>query len=182
MGATESTPPDLGPILVSVFERADQWFAEERHLFEWDGTDDGSLASVCEQLLYHNLQVWHNEDYGRTQEQRLILIGWHGAQNHNKARNVAINAIDALFAPLYLESAELHTETIGAIVDRLTIQYLKYKNYLPRCAATAVALRQHIDELVACTQKLQGRIAAGEVRCHRLPRIKLYLEESSVHP
>lgn len=55
-------PPDLGPVFARALERAeqwlaDQWLAEQRHLFELDGMNNGSLASVCEQLLCHNLQV-----------------------------------------------------------------------------------------------------------------------------
>lgn len=126
-------------------------------------------------LLYHNFQVWHYEDYGRTDDNALIVVGWRGAMLHNRHRNDLINEIDARLAPFHCATAPLHSESVGALADRLTILYLKYKNYLPRCAATAARVRAQLVELSAYAADLQARIIAGKARCQQVPRLKLYL-------
>ncbi|MCU0864706.1 MAG: DUF4254 domain-containing protein [Planctomycetes bacterium] len=162
-----------------AFATGNEWFAAGLTLFERD-CPTGTLDELVVKLLYHNLQVWHFEDQGRAADDERVVEAWRGGMAHNKERNVAINAIDALFVPHYRQGAEVHSESIGAITDRLTILFLKWKNYLPRCARTAAAIAGHIEELIACLRTLQQRIARGQARCLRLPRIKLYLEESSL--
>lgn len=182
VAATRAAPascPDLKPALQRAFETGNAWFAAGRTLFERVGPTT-SIGDLVETLLYHNLQVWHYEDQGRSADDGGIVAAWRGGMAHNKERNVAINAIDALFVPHYRPGAEVHSESIGSIVDRLTILFLKWKNYQLRCERTAAAIAGHIDELIACLCTLQQRIERGEVRCLRLPRIKLYLDESSL--
>jgi hypothetical protein len=174
----KDAPPELGQSLQHAFAMGETWFAEGRALFERRCATT-TLDELVEKLLYHNLQVWHYEDQGRATDDERVVVAWRGGMAHNKERNLAINAIDAMFAPLYRDDAEVHSESIGSIVDRLTILFLKWKNYASRCATTAAAIRGHMDELIVCLQTLQRRIQRGEVRCLRLPRIKLYLEESS---
>lgn len=171
--------PDLQPALQRAFATGNEWFAAGRTLFARD-CPTGTVGELVEKLLYHNLQVWHYEDQGRAADDLGVVAAWRGGMAHNKERNLAINAIDALFVPHYRAGAEVHSESIGSIVDRLTILFLKWTNYQPRCVRTAAAIAGHIDELIACLCTLQQRIERGQVRCLRLPRIKLYLEESSL--
>ena len=167
--------PAIDGLLTAAFRVADDWFAQGRALFEWRGCDEQDPGECVLKLLYHNFQVWHYEDYGRTDDDALILLGWRGAMLHNRHRNDLINAIDAWLAPFHHATAPLHSESVGALVDRVTILYLKYKNYLPRCAATAARVREQLEELSAYAADLQARIMAGEARCQQVPRLKLYL-------
>lgn len=175
----QDVPPDLGTSLQRAFATGEGWFAEGQGLFDRQCAT-ATLDDLVEKLLYHNLQVWHYEDQGRAADDERVVVAWRGGMAHNKERNLAINAIDALFAPHYRSDAEVHSESVGSIVDRLTILFLKWKNYALRCTRTAAAIRGHMDELIGCLRTLQQRIERGEVRCLRLPRIKLYLEESSL--
>ncbi|MCA8958026.1 MAG: DUF4254 domain-containing protein [Planctomycetes bacterium] len=158
-----------------MFATVDQWFDQGRELFEFTpSTPPDSLEFQFEMLAYLNQQIWCYEDFGRSADPELVVMGWRGAQRCNQQRNAAINAIDALLRPLYRPDAELHSETLGSIADRITIQYLKFHNFVRRDPAAAAALRGHIDELVACGQALLDGIRAGRKRCLELPRMKLY--------
>ena len=158
-----------------VFERVDAWFAVGEPLFPFDGEEStDSIEALVHQLAYHNQQIWHYEDLGRSEVEAEVVQGWRGAQHHNTRRNAAINAVDALMRPLYRDAARLHSETLGSILDRTTIQYLKHKNFLSRDPAAAAALRGHIDELIGCAQVLFDEVQAGRSRCLELPRMKLY--------
>jgi hypothetical protein len=172
---------DVGRALRSAFVRGECWFAEGRELFE-QRCPDHALADLVVKLLYHNWQVWHYEDQGRTFDDERVIAAWRGGMAHNRERNVVINAIDALFVPLYRPGAELHSESVGAIVDRLTILFLKWKNFESRCARTAAAIHAHMDEMVDYVRALQQRIEGGQVRCLCLPRIKLYFQDVSLVP
>ena len=176
IGQQAKRPGAVGDALGSAFAVADAWFADGRELFEWTAAPAQDLAGLVLELLYHNFQVWHYEDYGRTGDDRLILIGWRGAMHHNRHRNESINAIDAMHAGCHAPHAPLHSESLGALVDRLTILFLKHKNYQRRCTATADAVRTQLDELVDYAVDLQARLLGGQVRCQQVPRLKLYLE------
>ncbi len=172
----------VGPALAAAFATADVWFAEQRQLFDWSGPDSSDLQAMVAELLYHNFQVWHYEDLGRSDADASILIGWRGAMRHNQHRNQLINAIDALHSARHRPDAPLHSESLGALVDRLTILYLKHKNYLLRCTATAAAVRAQLDELCIYAADLQTRLLSGQVRCPQVPRLKLYLPVAAATP
>lgn len=176
-GPQAKAPTGVGEALVAAFATAGDWFADGRELFEWTAPPAQDLAGIVLELLYHNFQVWHYEDHGRSGDDQLILIGWRGAMHHNRYRNERINAIDAMHAGCHTPSAPLHSESLGALVDRLTILFLKHMNYARRCAATAAAVRAQLDELVDYAADLQRRLLAGQVRCQQVPRLKLYLEQ-----
>lgn len=169
-------PAPIDQAIAAAFSCGDRWFAEQRRLFDWDGTPARDLPECVLRLLYHNLQVWHYEDFGRTGDDALILVGWRGAMLHNKHRNELINAIDATLAPFHCATAPLHSESLGALVDRITILYLKHKNYAGRSPETAARLSAQLEELIAYAADLQARLVAGELRCQQVPRLKLYLE------
>ncbi len=179
--AGDGALPDVANVLRAAFERADGWFAAARGLFDWPAElpiEQRDLAEHVARLQYHNHQVWHYEDLGRTDDDEQILIGWRGAMRHNKFRNQCINAIDAVMAPFGRDDAPLHSESLGALLDRITILHLKYRNFEPRCAATAATVCAQRDELVDYAANLQRELCAGALRCQRVPRLKLYLTES----
>ncbi|MBL8749968.1 MAG: DUF4254 domain-containing protein [Planctomycetes bacterium] len=163
-----------------AFAAADEWFAAGRTLFDLEPAATTGLDELVRRLLFHNLQVWHYEDHGRTDEDALILIGWRGAMRHNKHRNESINAIDALFLANHAPTAPLHSESLGALLDRITILDLKRRNFRLRDTATADAVRQQRDELVDYAADLADRLASGRVRVQKVPRLKLYLPVAPV--
>lgn len=165
-----------------MFARVDEWFADGVDFFELDSSfPDHSIEFHVEKLAYHNYQIWHYENWGRSHDDDLVVRGWRGAQENNKGRNLSINEIDAVIASDYRDGAEVHSETVGSIVDRITIQYLKFKNFGLQSEPTAAQLRRNIDALMACCESLLAAIAAGEKRCLELPRLKLYFFEEPAH-
>ena len=163
-----------------IFDHVDKWFDDGEKFFEWEPEfEAGAIAFYSARLAYHNYHVWNYEDYGRSDDDALVVMGWRGAQKHNTARNRSINAIDELIRPSFCSVAELHSETLGSIIDRITIQYLKYKNFLANDPGVAMQLRAHIDELIECCQTLLDDIASGRKRCLELPRMKLYFSQEA---
>ena len=181
----DSDTMEVAAGLRSAFHRADEWFAEGRGLFVWQDQSairDRSLADCLLALQYHNHQVWHFEDLGRTDDDAQILLGWRGAMRHNRSRNELINEIDARMVEHHTETAPLHSESLGALADRITILHLKYRNYRMRDPATAAAVLEQRDELVGYAVSLEQMLRAGRVRCQLVPRLKLYLAEATSAP
>ncbi len=176
-------PPDARDVSTAcagAFAAADAWFAAGKTLFDLEPGAAAGLGELVRRLLFHNLQVWHYEDHGRTDDDALILVGWRGAMRHNKHRNECINAIDGLFHSSHVPTAPLHSESLGALLDRITILDLKRRNFRLRDAATADAVQQQRDELVAYAADLAARLGSGRVRVQKVPRLKLYLPVAPV--
>ena len=167
-------PDDVRRAFTRAFAAGDVWFAVLLGLHDAEPPAGTDLAALVLRLLHHNHQVWHYEDLGRTHVDEQVLAGWHGAMRHNKHRNECINAIDALFLARQSPSAPLHSESLGALADRITILWLKHKNYLDRDRAVAEAVRRQFAELVDHAASLAQKLAAGEVRVQVVPRLKLY--------
>ena len=172
--------PSLISTFGEVFLEIDRWFEAGAKFFEFTpGFEPTCLTHYAEKLAYHNNQIWHYEDCGRSMDDALVVLGWRGAQQNNTARNDTINAIDAILRPEYRDEAELHSETVGSLFDRITIQDLKYKNFLEKKPETAVRPRSYITDLIECTQVLLDDIHAGRKRCLELPRLKLYFDSQA---
>ncbi len=166
----------------AAFAAVARWQDAGWQLFPLDaataaGTD---FAALLLQLQYHNQQVWHYEDMGRGETTDAIVRGWRGAMAHNKHRNQCINAIDALLGEHHVPAAPLHSESLGALCDRITILQLKQRAFAARDQALAAAVAAQRDELVAYAASLARRLAAGEVRIQTVPRLKLYLPPDPV--
>ncbi|GEM_PF-3274863 len=167
-------------IFEHVFERLDTWFETGEEFFPFEsGTKPGTLPFYAEKLAYHNFQIWNYENYGRSDRDDLVVFGWRGAQENNKERNLAINGVDGLMRPRYRPEAEIHSETLGSIFDRITIQYLKLLHHRERDPDLAGYIGGHLQELLGCAERLHAGILAGRLRCLELPRLKLYFFEEN---
>lgn len=162
----------------AAFAAVERWHAAALRFFPLPTADDepgDAFAALVLQLQYHNQQVWHHEDCGRSDDVPSIVAGWRGAMEHNKCRNQCINGIDALLRDRQCEHAPLHSESLGSLTDRITILQLKHVAYRSHDAAVAAAVRAQRDELVAYAIGLAGRLWRGEARVQVVPRLKLYL-------
>lgn len=168
----------LRSAFAAAFAAAETWNAEGRLFFPHPGasdTADADFATLTLGLQYHNQQVWHYEDCGRSDDESSIVAGWRGAMEHNKFRNQCINRIDALLGHRQSAHAPLHSESLGSLTDRITILQLKQVAYRAHDAEVAAAVRSQRDELVDYAIRLAGRLWRGEVRVQAVPRLKLYL-------
>ena len=160
---------------------------------------EGSAVAEWERLAWRlqlvNTFQWHQEDRSRA----------HGAGDHvlaevkrvidasNRRRVQTIDALDvhlhqvaAAGAPTR-DDAELHSETPGSIIDRLTVLALKRYHVAEALATVTPAdrpamqarldtVREQFDDLAGCLERLLARIAAGDVRLKLYRQVKVYVD------
>ncbi len=180
-------------------------------LARWAGRDDGATSTLPEEagsgatLLdlveaehFANFTIWGLEDEARRRDvaDARIAAVKRAIDPWNQRRNDLMEAVDAAIlaqlANVDVSGAELHSETAGMIVDRLSILALKVRNMdgiaaeagaeadaqLRReCFDRARVLREQRDDLAGCLARLLEDFAAGR-RCFRLYRqMKTYNDE-----
>ena len=160
-----------------------------------DNNFDGFLALVCEQFSY-NFQLWHEEDIARSPDvgdERIAQVK-RAIDRFNQQRNDAIERLDDwISAELEARGihaapdARLNTETVGSVIDRLSILALRIfhlEEQRDRLDASpehrdnvtrklAVAFAQH-DDLSQAGQELVDDIVAGRKRHKTYRQMKMY--------
>jgi hypothetical protein len=160
-----------------------------------DNNFDGFLALVCEQFSY-NFQLWHEEDIARSPDvgdERIAQVK-RAIDRFNQQRNDAIERLDDWISA-ELEARRIHsapdarlnTETVGSVIDRLSILALRIfhlEEQRDRLDASpehrdnvtrklAVAFAQH-DDLSQAGQELVDDIVAGRKRHKTYRQMKMY--------
>ena len=142
-----------------------------------------------------NFNVWHAEDETRLPEasDHEVARAKHVIDRENQRRNDFAELCDTILLD-YLErhnlpnrEAELHTETPGLIIDRLSILSLKlfhtaeevYRVGAPSGHAERNRERHHIlieqcDDLVRGLDRLWQQVLAGERRFKQYRQLKMY--------
>lgn len=141
-----------------------------------------SLAELVEAGHFANFTIWGLEDEARRRDvgDARIAAVKRAIDPWNQRRNDLMEAVDAavlaLLASIDVASAELHSETAGMIVDRLSILALKIRNMdriaeaarregdaglADECAGRAAVLRAQRGDLAGCLERLLADFAAG---------------------
>ena len=165
------------------------------HRQEIDNYFDGFLAVVCEQFSY-NFRLWHEEDVARSRDvadERIAAVK-RAIDRLNQQRNDAIERLDDwITQELNTQGvaagpeARLNTETVGSVIDRLSILALRIyhlEEQRDRSDASdehrqnvtrklAVALAQ-LDDLSQSGQELIDDIWAGQKRHKTYRQMKMY--------
>jgi hypothetical protein len=169
-----------------------EWHAELPQAVNESGTD--FLQTVLANHLA-NFRIWHAEDETRLPEasDHQVARAKHFIDRENQRRNDFTELIDTILLD-YLErhglpnrNAELHTETPGMIIDRLSILSLKlfhtaeevYRADAPSGHSERNRERHHIlieqcDDQVECLDRLWKRILAGERSFKQHRQLKMY--------
>jgi hypothetical protein len=148
------------------------------------------LAAILEQHRA-NYDLWHMEDFARRTDvpAEEIAATKRRIDRTNQIRNDLIekidNAILSAFAPH--DAAPLHSETLGMMIDRLSILSLKLYHTEEELARTDVdnahwarngerrriLLEQRAD-LKECLLRIWSLACAGEVRIKLYRQLKMY--------
>ncbi|MBC7859023.1 MAG: DUF4254 domain-containing protein [Burkholderiaceae bacterium] len=150
-------------------------------------------SSIAANHRYNNL-LWDEEDKARRTDVGPDAIA-HGKRlidRYNQKRNDAVEAIDEallflLAAAPAAANARLHSETAGAMIDRLSILSLKIfhmreqscragasAGHLTRCAAKLARLNTQRADLCACFDQLLQDASAGRAYFKLYRQFKMY--------
>lgn len=147
-------------------------------------------------LHLYNFRLWQAEDGVRRPgaSDRCIAGRKRAIDAFNQQRHDQIEQLDTwLFHLLYAPAlappaaAELHSETPGNLLDRLSILTLK-RYYMGHeasrpdataahrhtCAQRLAVLQAQHDDLVECLQRLADDLASGRKRFHIYRQFKMY--------
>lgn len=160
-----------------------------------DNPYDGFLGLVCRQFGF-NFSLWHEEDIARSLEVSDAEIARvkRSIDRYNQQRNDAIEQLDDWITARLAEQqvvadagAPLNSETMGSVIDRLSILALRIyhlEEQTRRTDATpehlesverklAVALVQH-EDLTRSLAELSADIFAGQKRHKTYRQMKMY--------
>lgn len=159
---------------------------------------DATLADLVEAAHFANFTIWGLEDEARRRDvgDARIAAVKRAIDPWNQRRNDLMEAIDtallAHWANVDVESAELHSETAGMIIDRLSILALKIRNMErvvrsaaaggdgaleAECRERASVLTAQRDDLAGCLARLLEDFAAGRRRFKSYRQLKSYNDE-----
>lgn len=183
-------PIDADEIVALHLETVQRW-----HDRQTDNPYRGFLAIVCHQHE-QNFCLWHQEDIARspTATDREIAQVKRTIDKLNQARNDAIEQIDDVVTDLLREEgigespdAPLNSETLGSIIDRLSILSLRLYHYREQAARSdtgeghrkkvqqriALCEQQHLD-LTQSLQELIDDLFSGRKRHKTYRQMKMY--------
>ena len=160
--------------------------------------DDSWLSAVARQHLA-NFELWHTEDEARrpdASDADLARVKRH-IDRTNQRRNDLAEALDVTLlhwlARLHLPSpqAELHSESAGLIIDRLSILALKIYHtheetertdvphaHIERNQERLEILQEQRSDLAECLQKLWNDTLNGDRRFRLYRQLKMYNDPS----
>ncbi|MBI4081660.1 MAG: DUF4254 domain-containing protein [Candidatus Lambdaproteobacteria bacterium] len=190
-----AAPPPVAELARLQLDAAARWHAEPIAYAE-----DGSLRSWT--LANHacNFRLWHEEDKARDRgagDGEIARVK-RAIDALNQRRNDAVERIDELVlaglerrglerAGAAAAEAPLHSETVGAMLDRLSILALKVYHMREQaervdagaahrrtCAARLAILEEQRQDLAECLRGLVDDLWAGRKRFKVYRQMKMY--------
>lgn len=153
---------------------------------------DNFLNLVLKQHKF-NYEIWHEEDKARRRDvsDHFIANIKRKIDKLNQRRNDYIEKIDEEFIKRFRnclkEDAEMNSETVGNIIDRLSVLSLRIyhmeeqtqradadKNHIKDCEEKLKVLKIQRRDLTNCLQKLIMDIKAGKKKIKIYRQFKMY--------
>lgn len=179
---------------VRVLRLFDEWTSRWHHQsFVLETADSFDVA--IEGLHRANFELWHHEDQARgpRTEDAAIATAKRAIDIINQRRNDQMEHCDViLLEELSAEMlpnprAELHSETPGLMLDRLSILSLKRYHTLEEIERVSAPpghkqrnqerlaiLEKQRDDLAACMDRFWQRVLNGELRFQVYRQLKMY--------
>jgi len=154
------------------------------------------LMAIVEDNHANNFELWHEEDKARDKDADNAIIAQvkHNIDGFNQRRNDAMERIDewvteqlSTLAPEVPESVPLHSETVGSIVDRLSILSLKRyhmgeetlrkdatEEHIATCQGKLGILSLQRDDLAEALGRFLEELASGQKRFRVYRQMKMY--------
>jgi hypothetical protein len=172
----------------------DRWTADWHQQPDLSKMTDPFEAAI-EGLHRANFELWHQEDKARDRRARdaAIAAAKRAIDTINQRRNDQMESCDALLLEelsaekLPNSQAELHSETPGLMLDRLSILSLKRYHtqeeteripsppaHRERNLRRLAILESQRNDLAACIDRLWRRVLSGEVRFQVYRQLKMY--------
>lgn len=184
-----------------IVDNYDEWTALW-HIESPKEQADTGLNAAIRALHRSNFDLWHEEDKARDSHSgdAAIAAAKRAIDEINQRRNDQIERCDALLlAELALEdlpsaSAELHSETPGLMLDRLSILSLKRyhtiqeierpsapQGHKNRNRERLAILETQRNDLATCLDRLWQAVLRGERRFQLYQQLKMY-NDSELNP
>lgn len=199
--------PDLARLRAIIDEVIAAWHEHEPAIVDWPAAetlvacplaaDTAGWAPLVWRLQLVNTFQWHEEDRSRAHDagDAVLAAVKRSIDASNRRRVQTIDALDAhlVAAASVLDvarpDAQLHSETPGSIIDRLTVLALKRFHLAEALeaaraaddAGTARAMQRRLatvseqfGDLAGCLERLLADVTTGRVRLKLYRQVKVY--------
>jgi hypothetical protein len=177
-------------LIIRMQDEMTQLLHETESDLELEGSADGLMALATAQHRA-NFELWHEEDKARVPDvaDAEIVRVKHAIDRLNQRRNDLVEKMDLWFMDRLEqnESAPLHSETPGLMIDRLSILALKIfhtreeahrvsatEEHRLRNAGRLALLEEQRGDLAGCLDALWAEVLDGARRFKLYRQMKMY--------
>jgi len=175
---------------------------QKQNVIDWHRQVALLESDICRKYIEENnmwnFLLWHEEDVARIKEidPLRIVQAKRNIDQYNQSRNNAIEKIDEwILAYLHHHDVQpsdnLHSETPGMMIDRLSIMALKRyhmqeetlrlnvsEDHINACSRKVAVLDEQIKDLAACLAKVLDQLQTGELNFKVYRQFKMYNDPS----